>query len=342
MTNTILVLGGGHQGLAMSAHLALLGEKVNLWNRTLDNIFNIINTKTIICSGVVSGEAKLNNVSSNIDDVNSDIIMITTPATAHRDIAKLIAKKINKDTVIILNPGRTFGALEFAKILSEEGCTELPYIAETQTIIYTCRRNGNNVVTIYTLKNDVKIAALRSSDIGFIISKIPECIRNYFVAVESVMETSLSNIGMVLHCAPVLMNIGWIENDIVDFKYYYDGISPSIAVFLEKLDKERLSVAKALGYNLESVCEWMKRTYNVLGNNLYECIRNNKYYKQIDAPRTILHRYLEEDVPCGLVPLESAGTELGVETPCVSLVIDLANHVLNKDYRILGRKYSNL
>ena len=32
------VCGGGHQGLAMAAYLALNGEKVTLWNRTLEHI----------------------------------------------------------------------------------------------------------------------------------------------------------------------------------------------------------------------------------------------------------------------------------------------------------------
>ena len=36
--------GGGHQGLAMAAYLALNGEKVTLWNRTLEHIEEIKKT----------------------------------------------------------------------------------------------------------------------------------------------------------------------------------------------------------------------------------------------------------------------------------------------------------
>lgn len=35
-----------------------------------------------------------------------------------------------KDTVIVLNPGRTFGAIEFAETLKNCGVVELPHIAE--------------------------------------------------------------------------------------------------------------------------------------------------------------------------------------------------------------------
>ncbi len=69
------------------------------------------------------------------------------------------------------------------------------------------------------------------------------------------MVTSLGNIGMVLHCVPVLMNIGWIESEKTKFEYYYDGISKSIADVLEKIDSERIVIAKAMGINIESTEE---------------------------------------------------------------------------------------
>ena len=85
------------------------------------------------------------------------------------------------------------------------------------------------------MKNDVEIASIGKNDLEYIISRIPMCIRKYFKPVKSTVITSLSNVGMILHCAPVLMNIGWIENKKTAFKYYYDGITPSIASFLEKM-----------------------------------------------------------------------------------------------------------
>lgn len=335
-----LVIGGGHQGLAMAAHLALNGEKVNLWNRTLSHIQDVYRTRNITCMGEVEGLASINKVSDNIDEVWSDIVMVTTPAIAHKDIAKLIANKVTDNTVIVLNPGRTLGALEFSIELKKAGCSSNPKIAETQTIVYTCRRDLSNSVTIFALKNDVMIAALDNSYIYEIMAAIPECIRKNFTIVDSYIKTSFGNVGMILHCAPMLMNVGWIESEIADFEYYYDGISKSVAKFLEKLDSERLSVAKCLGYNLESTKEWLERSYGVAGKNLYECIINNPHYKGIYAPKSIHHRYLEEDIPCGLVPLEYVANQKGIETPLTTLIINMANAVMEKDYRAIGRKYN--
>lgn len=338
-THAVCVCGAGHQGLSMAAHLALNGVEACLWNRTQKNIQEVINTKTIHCSGVVNGVAKIAKVSSNIADVVVDFVMVTTPSSAHKDVARELAPYVRPGTVIVLNPGRTFGAIDFAEELRKQGVKELPQIAEAQTIVYTCRKSGPNSASIFALKKDVEIAAIRSSDIRYIMDRMPDCLKPCFKIVNSVGITSLSNIGMVLHCAPVMMNVGWIESEKVDFKYYYDGISKSIAHFLEKIDRERQTVARAGGFEVESLKQWLERTYDTHGNDLSECIRNNKAYKEIDAPPTLDSRYIFEDVPNGLVPVEAMGEEFGIPTPNITTIIDLACSVMDSDYRATGRRF---
>lgn len=336
----VFVCGGGHQGLSMAAHLALHGLEVTLWNRTEEHIADIIRTNKIECNGAINGVGVLKKASSDFSKVVSDFVMVTTPSSAHRDVARRIAPYVHKNMVIVLNPGRTFGAIEFADTLKECGVKELPQIAETQTIVYTCRRGEKNTTTILAMKNDVNIAALRGSDIHYIMEKMPDCLKPYFVPVESVAQTSLDNVGMVLHCAPVMMNIGWIESNKVNFKYYYDGISQSIGGFLEKIDHERVTVAKALGYEVESTVTWMKRTYDVTGESIFSCIQNNKAYHEIDAPQSIRCRYIFEDVPNGLVPVESLAKQLHIKTPNINTVIDLACAICDVDFRAEGRALS--
>lgn len=336
----VLVCGGGHQGFSMAAYLTLHDVSITLWNRTAENISEVIRTKEIHCDGVVKGTAFIEKASNVVSEVYSDFIMVTTPSSAHKDIARTLAPYVSPDTIIVLNPGRTFGAIEFANTLLECGVKELPHIAETQTIVFTCRRSDRNSTTIFALKEDVKIAALKKGDIHYIMERMPMCLRHYFGIVDSVLFTSLTNVGMVLHCSPVLMNIGWIESETVDFKYYYDGISKSVASFLEKIDAERQHVAEAIGCPVESVADWLKRTYKVEGNSLYACIRNNQAYREIDAPPTIRCRYLMEDVPNGLVPVETLGKELGIETKSISTIIDLASAVVGIDFRTNGRSFN--
>ena len=84
----------------------------------------------------------------------------------------------------------------------------------------------------------------------------------------------------------------------------------------------------------------MKRTYTVGGHNLYECIKKNDPYKEIDAPPSLESRYILEDVPNGLVPIEYIGKKLKISTPYITNIIDLANAVYETDFRTSGRTFS--
>ena len=116
-TEKVFVCGAGHQGLSMAAHLTLCGLEVSLWNRTEKNIKEVIETGVIHCSGIVNGDAHISKVSTDVANVVSDFIMVTTPSSAHRDIARQLAPYVHKDMIVVLNPGRTFGAIDFAEEL---------------------------------------------------------------------------------------------------------------------------------------------------------------------------------------------------------------------------------
>jgi len=90
---TFCVLGAGHGGLAMAAHLALTGCRVNLFNRTDARIEFVRARCGIDADGEVNGFASLNVVGSDAAEAmdDCDVLMVVVPATAHRDIARTIA-----------------------------------------------------------------------------------------------------------------------------------------------------------------------------------------------------------------------------------------------------------
>jgi opine dehydrogenase len=335
----IAILGAGNSGLAMAAHLAMEGHQVRLWNRGYDMIEPLLQSPFITVSGVINGEARLELVSSDINEVVKGVstILVTTPASAHCDIAKLMAPCATNEMFIVLNPGRTFGALEFTSKLKEYGCVNNPLVIETQTIIYTCRKIALDQVSILAFKHDVLYSAVDHNLNTNIMQRFPPCLQPFFTPAESMIETSIGNVGMILHCAPVLLNSGWIESPHNHFKFYCEGITHSVARLLEKLDGERLHVARMLGHPVESTTDWLRRSYGVEGKNLYECIQNNPAYQTINAPNSLHHRYIMEDVSCGLVPLEAVGHSLGLSMRICGLIIDLANIMLEMNFRKIGR-----
>ncbi|MDI3534857.1 MAG: opine dehydrogenase [Thermosediminibacterales bacterium] len=338
------VIGAGNGGCAMAAHLALKGFDVTLYNRSEKRLEPIRARGGILLEGVHdSGFATIKQVTNDVEEAirDADVIMVTVPATGHRDVARAIAPFLHEDQIVVLNPGRTGGALEFRNILRQSGLKKEITIAEAQTFIYACRVIKPAHVKIFSVKNEVAVAALpayRTPKVVEILSKAyPE-----FKSASNVLETSFNNIGAIFHPTPTLLNTGRIETTKGDFDYYIEGISPTVADILEKLDNERLKVASALGVKAQSALEWLYETYGAEGKNLFEALQNNKAYKGIKAPDSVNTRYIFEDVPESLVPISLIGKMLNVDTPILDSIINLACAAHNINYWETGRTIERL
>lgn len=337
------VAGAGNGGLAMAGHLGLLGFRVHLYNRTDEHLNAVRWYGGVDIEGAVEGFGPIALATSSIQEAlqGVDVVMIVTPSTAHYSFAAKMAPFLQDGQIIVLNPGRTGGALEFRQVLKSEKCPVRPVIVEAQTFIYASRMLTRHRAHIFRVKNGVPVSALPSfltpGALAVLNNAFPE-----FTAGTNVLATSLENIGAVFHPALTLLNAGWIESTGGDFEYYIQGISPSVAKVLQKIDDERLALARALGIRTVSAREWLYLSYDSSGDTLCEAIRATSSYIGIKAPSTINHRYIWEDVPMSLVPMSSIGAMLKIPTPTIDLIIKLAEDMLEADYRSSGRTVETL
>lgn len=157
---------------------------------------------------------------------------------------------LTKPTTIILNRTELLALWNF-NIIFTKRIPLLIQLLPAQTILYTCRKINQNEVEIYALKQDVLISTISDDDNEVLVQALPTGLRDKFIP-GSMIETSIGNVGMIMHCAPILLNTGWVESENDDFNYYRTGISKTIAHYIEKMDNERIAVAKALGHPIES------------------------------------------------------------------------------------------
>jgi opine dehydrogenase len=341
------VIGAGHGGKAMAAHLALMGYPVTLFNRTDSHVAAIRARGGIRLDSAgpkgPQGFGALRAVTSDIEEAlaEADITMIVVPACAHRDIARMAAPHLRDGQIVVLNPGRTCGAIEFAHTLRQEGCTADLILAETETFIYASRSDGPAQARIFRIKDAVPLSALPAARTEQVLAALRP-VYPQFIDGQNVLHTSLNNMGAIFHPALTLLNAGRIESTRGDYQFYVDGVTPSVARVLETLDRERVTVAAALGIRAITATEWLQMAYDARGSSLNEAIHNNPGYHGIKAPANLEHRYIFEDVPMSLVPIAALGGQYGVQTRGIESVVRLACIVHATDYWRTGRTLDKL
>ena len=336
------VMGAGHGGLAMAGHLGLMGFEVRIYNRSVERIIPVQVRGGIDVTGEVDG---FGSVALATDDPGqaldgADVIMVVVPATGHEHIAELCAPHLKSGQIVVLNPGRTFGALAFFQALRQHGCESDATIAETQTFLYASRITGPAQVHVFRVKNSIPLATRRAHQIPDCLAVVRQAFPQ-FVPGDSVFKTSFNNIGAVFHPAIMLLNTGWVE-DPIDFEFYHQGVTESVARILEKIDAERVAVAAALGFHATTAKEWLYYAYDAVGRSLREAMRANLGYRGILAPHRTEMRYVTEDIPCSLVPMSSIGRKFGVPVPVIESLVTLACAMHDRDYRAEGRTVEKL
>ncbi len=340
------IIGAGHGGKAMAAHLSLMGAEVALWNRTYDHISMIEKRQGIDLEsyeGGPHGFGKLALVTSDIQKAVSfaQVLMVVLPSSAHADMAKIMAPHLKDGQIVILHPGRTLGAIEFVKVMRDNGCNADVTVAEAETFIYASRSDGPAQARIFRIKEAVPLAALPAVRTEMVLEAIKHSYPEFIDGID-VLHTGLNNMGAIFHPTLTLLNAGWIEHTHGEYQFYIDGVTPSVARVLEVLDRERVTVASSVGIRARTATEWLQLAYNTYGENLHEAIQNQPGYYGIKAPPTLNHRYIFEDVPMSLVPIASLGKRYGVSVSGMESIIRLGSIIHRTDYWRRGRTVERL
>lgn len=103
-----------------------------------------------------------------------------------------------------------------------------------------------------------------------------------------------------------------------------------------------MELGRLLQVDAVPATQWLYESYGAKGDTIYEAIQNNVGYRGLQAPKGLYNRYIYEDVPCSLVPMESMAALFGMKTPAISSMIDIAQIMTNRDFRNEGRSAERL
>ncbi len=338
----IAVIGAGNGGQAFAGYFASQGHEACVCEARTEVVERLHELGEIRLEGRMTCVGKPKLVTENVGKAieGAELIMVTVTANAHKVLAKQMLSYLADNQVVVLNPGRTGGAIEFKRVLEENGFNKRIYLAETQTLVFACRIVETGLVNIIGVKDKVLVSAYPSSDTKVVLKKLSH-VFDCFYAAKNVLVTSFENIGAVFHPCVVLFNEAAIERG--NQFYFYREMTPGLARLIEKVDAERIAVAKAYGLDIISASDWVSYAYkDIKGDNLCERMRNNPAYYEILAPTKIDCRQITEDIPTGLVPFSEFGKAAGVPTPLIDATITICSELLQKDFRKEGRNLKNL
>lgn len=336
----VALLGAGNGGCASAADLTLRGFDVALYDY-FDKALEAIraNGNTVKYSGVLGdGECRLSLVSSDIGEVmaGAGIVVMNIPGPGHALYAKLMAPHLKADSVVLMNPGHSGGALHLAAALRAEGAPAGVGLGETNTLSYISRIVEPGSVYVSSADKPVMLAAFPSADIGR-VTKAVHAIYPKMVPVDNVLVSTFANLNAMFHPPGMVCNAGWIEHCQGDFRFYYDGITPAVGNVIDAMDRERLAVGRAFGLELDTFVHALYSAGSTTKeadekNSAYLACRESEANKFIKAPPRLDHRYMHEDIGSGIVPMACLATAVGVPTPIMDSQINLAGCLMQRDY----------
>lgn len=338
MARTWAIVGGGNGGQAIAGHLAILGEKVRLFDVVQATVDAINEKGGIHLQHAVEGFGKLEFATTSMEKVmdGAENVMIVLPSLYHESIARQMVPYLKDGMTVFLHPESSCGAVSFRKVMNDMGCKAKIVLGAAGTLLYSVRVQQPGEVYVFGQKSEVPMAALPASD----NDKLAEAIRPalpWFVLVKSTVETSLGNINAMMHPAPMLLNTSRIEADpFVPYQYYWEGMTPSIGKYVEAMDEERITVAKEFGINLRSIREDYVVMYRCGDKDtpLYQLCKNNPGYDGIMTSDTLATRYVLEDIPFSLEPIRALAQVAGVPTPKIDAIITIGRTLLGDQMQV--------
>lgn len=344
----ISILGAGNAGCAVAADLTLKGHEVTLIKTSHsmhdDNFEYLQNNdgKMVLNEFGEIKTAYISKVTRDLTELkNSEVVIIYIQTNYHEQLIEKISDIIEDNQILLINPGY----LSTAYVLKH--CNDKKVIvaeAESSFIDGRIMEPGYFRVGFRNVRNPIGIYPKERKEEA--IEKLDK-LDERFVYLDSVVEAAIHNPNLIVHTVGSVMSIPRIEKSKGDFCMYHEAYTrdnPSTWNILEALDKEKMSVLKKMGFKELSYVEACK--YRNSLNESEDAKEVFLNYAEMDTrakgPTKVDSRYISEDVPQGLVMLESLGKTLNVETPIASSLINIASAALERNLRNEGRTLEGL
>ena len=343
--NRVAVLGGGIEGQALAAwFLAEGATSVTLFSVYREDLDQLTRGVTVRGAGPVGtyqtdGDGPSITVTSVLEDAvaSADLVVVTGTVLKQRTYGLVLADRLRDGQVLLVAPGRTFGALETSWWLRVGGARAQVTVVELSDLPFSVERRG--AALHFRAGINPVMATLPSFRTG-----VTDALARYFpsaVAGPTVMHSSFGDYSGAVE-AVLLAVAGPALDDgpqpppgavPVTERAFADTVRPGQVDLIATLVAERGAVAE----------RWGVRDLPPAGAAITAAVGDNSN----DGSRTIptvdeARSRLRCAVLGSLVPLVSAAEVASVDVPATQALIDLATALLGGDLESTGRRLDRI
>lgn len=326
----LAVIGAGPIGILSASLASLAGHRVGIWSPrtrlTGDRV-------TLQCSGKLESSVQVENIATPQGLGSWRHVLVAVPATAYSDVLEAAAPYLSSQQTVIFSGALSLVQFWLKEVLAKHGSA--PELVAWGTTLGTASRVQALQARVATVRPRLGVSALPGGRLQALTDVCSALFGERFDSAPAHLATLLGNINPIAHAGQVIPNLTRIENG-EPWRLFANFTSAGTRI-ANAIDAERIEIGRRLGLELRSLEDHYRLSFGVSGPDLAalaQAIEASGSGSQ--GPESVTHRYIEEDVPYGLVVLQKMGLSVGVPTPHLDSAISLLSCALDRPYAQLN------
>ena len=323
------IVGAGSIAFASAAWLAQAGHAVSLWSPRSDSAAALRNAP-LRATGVLETEVRVQVADSAAALAgDAEVLLLAVPVNGHRAVMEALLPHLRDGQTVIVSSMSSLSALYLFEAARARGCDIT--VASFGTTVLTARRDGASRVRIMMRRAELGVSALPHSRTGAALALCRQLFGEGFSAHDNTLASALTNVNPISHGPLALFN--WTRVERAENWPQYHYMTPQIAAVIERLDAERLALARAFGLQVRTIERHFAQSFSTKAERLAD-IAAELHAKRggPPGPADTGTRFLTEDVPYGLAFSVALGRLAGVPTPATQTVVEAASLIAGRNF----------
>lgn len=349
----VLVCGSGAAAQATVSQLD--GQSLAIWMLSLTEGRAGRLAQQMAATGLAAGSKKVAAAEVTVSSdplasaASADVVVLATCARKHAAYLTVLLPHLPPRSLVVGWPGRPGFVWLFRELTAQ--CNSDARWATVDTLPWVCRLvSDGRQVDLLGPKATVLLATQHSAHSRSVADVLGALLGCSFSLADHWLSIELGSVGAYMH--PVLM---WCHRHHEGTPPLFYAVDTAAEQALCNASAEVMAVKAALEERLHlalgdctDLKGWLERAYALpVQSTLGAALRGVEAYRHIRCPCTtagtpalqldVSHRYLADDVPCGLVVLRGLAEWCGVATPTLDCVLEWSQRVMGAVYLAGGR-----